>query len=181
MSEIWKDIPGYEGLYQASNYGNVRSMNYNRTGQVRELKQNFKNGYCFVLLRRKNCYVHRLIAETFLENPENKPQVNHIDGDKHNNHVSNLEWCTVSENEKHKYRIGLAVSNLTEEAREASRKAHMRQVRCITTGKEFDSVNDAANYYNICRTSISFCLSGRYKYAGKYNGQKLAWEYINQI
>ena len=178
MEEVWKDIPGYEGLYQVSNYGNVRSLNYNRTGQIKELKQCFKNGYCFIPLRRKNYYVHRLVAEAFLENLENKSEVNHIDGDKYNNHVSNLEWCTRSENEKHKHRIGLASDNLTEEAREASRKAHMKSVRCITTGKEFNSVNDAADYYNVCRTSISFCLSGRYKSAGRLNGKKLCWEYI---
>ena len=96
MSEMWRDIPGYEGLYQVSNYGNVRSMNYNKKlGNIRELKQKLRdNGYLEVHLskdsKRKYFLVHRLVAEAFLENPDNKPQVNHIDGDKSNNHVSNL-------------------------------------------------------------------------------------------
>jgi len=76
---------------------------------ITELKQytNGHKGYSKVTINKKNYFVHRLVAIAFLENPENKKIVNHIDGDKSNNHVSNLEWCTYSENSKHAYDIGI--------------------------------------------------------------------------
>lgn len=104
--EIWKDIAGYEGLYQVSNYGNVRSLSWSRRGIVRNLylkKQN--RGYCHVELAkdgiRKAFTVHRLVAEAFIPNPNNYPTVNHKDEDKTNNAVTNLEWCTHSQNMGH--------------------------------------------------------------------------------
>lgn len=104
--EIWKDIAGYEGKYQVSNLGNVKSLNYNRTGKEQILTP-IKNpkGYLIVGLS-KNCiskqhYIHRLIAQAFIENPENLPQVNHIDENKFNNRVDNLEWCTAEYNNKY--------------------------------------------------------------------------------
>ena len=179
MNEIWRDVPGYEGLYQVSNYGGVRSMNYNKKlGNIRELKQKLRdNGYLEVHLskdsKRKYFLVHRLVAEAFLENPDNKPQVNHIDGDKSNNYVSNLEYTTNGENQKHAYSTRLKNA---QGAYEANRKS----VRCITTGKEFDSITEAALYYNIKSNSkICNCCKKQQKYAGKYNGQRLVWEYIN--
>lgn len=177
MNEIWRDIPGYEGLYQVSNYGNVRSMNYMNTGTVKVLKQKVNNyGYSLINLNyngeRKTYSVHRLVTAAFLENPDNKPQVNHIDGCKINNNVSNLEYVTPGDNQKHAYDTGLKNS-------QGSYEANRKPVRCITTGKEFASINEAALYYNINRRSIGFCLSGKQKSAGKYNGQKLQWEFIN--
>lgn len=178
MEEVWKDIPGYEGLYQVSNYGNVRSLNYNKQiGNVKELKQKLRsNGYLEVHLskdsKRKYFLVHRLVAEAFLENPYLLPQVNHIDGNKSNNYVSNLEYVTNSENQKHAYDTGLKNAQRVYES-------NRKPVRCITTGKEFDSIKEAALYYNIKSNSkICNCCNHKQKYAGKYNGQKLVWEYI---
>lgn len=97
MEEIYKDIKGYEGLYQVSNYGRVKSLNYRRTGKERLLKQILHtNGYFYVRLYKSNKWfsIHRLVAETFIPNPENLPCVNHKDEVKTNNHVDNLEWCT---------------------------------------------------------------------------------------
>lgn len=106
MDEVWKDIVGYEGLYQVSNLGNVRSLNYRRTGKPRLLKYGkIGNGYLGVKLScngvSENHFVHRLVAKAFITNPLNKTHVNHISEVKHDNVVSNLEWLTPSENFRH--------------------------------------------------------------------------------
>lgn len=102
-NEIWKDIVGYEGLYQVSNYGKVKSFNYLGHGKIAILKPSTTNdGYLRVVLCvnrvRKYMSVHRLVAETFIENVNNLPQVNHKDENPSNNYVYNLEWCTVKYN-----------------------------------------------------------------------------------
>lgn len=105
--EEWKDIKGYEGFYKISSFGNVYSMIQNASRRKGNLKPyENENGYMKVNLYDKNrrCkkkYVHRLVAEAFILNPENKPNINHIDCNVKNNHVSNLEWCTQKENVKY--------------------------------------------------------------------------------
>ena len=109
--EIWKDVKGYEGLYQVSNKGNVRRIGAHRYAfgeyffdkSIKPLSPIKKeNGYMYVSLslkrKRKNFFVHRLVAETFIPNPENLPQVNHKDFTRDNNCVENLEWCTAQYN-----------------------------------------------------------------------------------
>lgn len=111
MEEIWKDVVGYEGLYQVSNLGRIKSF-VKHTGNGNILK-NFKNtdGYDLVIItngiKRSTKTVHRLMAIAFIPNPENKPQVNHIDANKKNNNLSNLEWVTRSENTLHAYKVGV--------------------------------------------------------------------------
>lgn len=129
--EIWKDVVGYEGLYEVSNKGNVRSLGRvvrDSIGRVRNIKPRTMSpsvkksggrddiGYLEVRLtidkhNKRNFLVHRLVAESFLENPDNKPTVNHKDGDKHNNNLDNLEWATYSENNFHAYDTGLKGDN----------------------------------------------------------------------
>lgn len=118
--EQWKDIVGYEGYYEVSSLGRVRSKerilphNVNDGIYVKKpkiLKTQVKKGYVFVTVSidgvRKSLPVHRLVAKAFLPNPENKPQVNHIDGDKTNNKLDNLEFATAKENVDHAVSIGL--------------------------------------------------------------------------
>ena len=129
--EQWKDIKGYEGLYQVSNYGRVKRK-YNN-GKIRILKPiSTNNGYLRVSLSKNSVnntyFVHRLVAQAFILNPENKPEVNHIDGDKTNNKIENLEWCTRSENIQHAFYTGL---NQIDPA--LIGKSGSKPVRCITT------------------------------------------------
>ena len=104
--EEWKDIKDYEGKLQVSSYGNIRNINYYGTGIIKIVNQRpNENGYMVVSLSKnkktKPCKVHRLVAETFLPNPENLPEVNHKDENKTNNRVENLEWKTHRGNCNH--------------------------------------------------------------------------------
>ena len=109
--EIWKDIKGYEGKYQVSNYGNVRSLMYHNAKGIKRislLKPATDNrGYFRCALSKNNILktykVHRLVAQAFIPNPNNYPQINHLDGNKKNNNTENLEWCTNSANQIHAY------------------------------------------------------------------------------
>lgn len=187
MSEIWKDIPGYEGLYQISNYGSVKSLDryvkhYKGGSKLikgKNIAPKIDKGYLRIKLcklgEKKYYTVHRLVALTFINNPNNLPVINHIDGDKLNNHISNLEWCTISDNTQHAYDTGLC-----DEGKAKLSEYHKKPVRCTTTGKEFSSIQEAAKYYHINNScTITKCCKGKTQSAGKLNGKKLVWEYIN--
>lgn len=141
--EIWKNIKNYEGLYQVSNIGRIKS--FKRNESIMQPNDNGK-GYLQVGLSKngKRSYfkIHRLVAEAFIPNPYSKPEVNHIDGNKQNNTVENLEWCTTKENCQHRQKTGLG--NI-----EAATKAKYKIVLKydLKTGKileEFESAKAAA-------------------------------------
>ena len=165
MTEIWKDIEGYEGLYQVSNMGRVKSLGKGGTHkQVHYLKQAKERcGYLFVALCKKGKVkqfkVHRLVAKAFIPNPNNLSQVNHKDEDKTNNRVDNLEWCDCIYN----INYGTAIKRRA--------KAITRKIICLSTGKTFTSAEAAADYYNIHISGIRMCCQGRRNIAGGFKWQ----------
>ncbi len=122
QQEIYKDIPEYEGRYQVSNFGRIKSLakTINTTLNIQYLPEKImkcsvtKDGYIEAHLRKNNkpkiFKVHRLVGIAFIPNPNNKPYINHINGKKADNYVENLEWCTAHENVKHAYKTGLKTS-----------------------------------------------------------------------
>lgn len=123
MQEVWKDIKGYEGIYQASNFGRIKSLERiwysgrnrcikkTKPEQIMKYRLAKNTGYCLLKFvkdgNEKHFFVHRLIAETFIPNPNNLPEVNHKDGNKENNCMDNLEWVTSKDNIKHADKTGL--------------------------------------------------------------------------
>ena len=205
MKEEWRYIKEYEGLYQVSSLGRVKSLNYRNSNKEKILKLNLnKSGYLHICLSKngkvKAFNVHRLVAQAFIPNPNNYPIINHKDEDKSNNCVNNLEWCTYGYNSNYgtcKHRIsttkkekGMAKGknnpfygkHHTEYSKKKISENHkVRKVKCITTGKEFNTIKEAGEYYKIkYSTNISKCCRGVQKSAGKHpvTGEKLVWKYV---
>ena len=152
MTEIWKDVVGYEGLYQVSNLGRVRSLDVVdrlgrlHKGKIRVSKDN-GTGYQTLPLKhdgkQKMVTVHRMVAIAFVDNPYNLPEVNHIDGDKTNNRASNLEWCDRRYNVKHAVKNGLHTY------------FGQRKVMCVELNRVFESVKDAEKWVGVKGSRIS--------------------------
>jgi hypothetical protein len=167
--EEWKDIPGYEGQYFASTLGRIKSLfriNKDESKAIREviLKPRFKkDGYAMTALYkhgdRKDLSIHRVIALTFIPNPENKRTVNHKDGNVANNAVYNLEWATDEEQQIHAYRV-LGVKNAW---KGKFGKLHNRSkaVFCITLNKEFGSSKEAERELGCTDSSIRNVCNGK--------------------
>lgn len=154
--EIFKDIIGYEGYYQISNLGRVKSS-YKKCSILKSPK--CKSGYKTVNLYRdkklKNCYLHRLIAITFIPNPENKPYVNHIDGNKLNNDLNNLEWCNGSHNVKEAFRLKLKNNP------KGSENKRSKKVINTITNEVYDSLEDASKKLGIKKNKLSYHLNSK--------------------
>lgn len=168
MEEIWKDIEGYEGLYQVSNTGKVRSLHWNRSSYAKELTQYDQNGYKLVTIRRnkrgKNFLVHRLVAKAFIENPNGYDEVNHIDGNKSNNCVMNLEWLSRKNNVSH------AIANRLRKPTVANRWGFNVILQFSADGSVLEGVyksqRGAAEKCNLSQAQISLaCKTGK-TYAG---------------
>ena len=182
MEEIWKDIPFYEGYYQVSNLGNFRSLprviKYKSNGTRNYpskvlLTETTKDNYQRIVLMKdgiKTRYqAHRLVALTFIPNPDNKPFINHIDGNKSNNVVTNLEWCTASENMIHADNTGLRDMS-------THQPSNSKKIKCIETGEVFTSYAKAVKWLGKSNTSISTLVRGTRVY-GKALGYH--WEFID--
>lgn len=180
--EIWKDIKGYEDKYQVSNLGRIKSLKDNK-GKSREIFLKFANnkqGYPFVNLYKDNKVklyrVHRLVAEAFIPNPENLPQVNHINGKKTDNRVDNLEWCTQKENIGKAWKFGLCKSNLIGNVNKRKKVAQIDLQNNVI--KIWNSVTEASKTLNINATSIAKCARGE-KHYNIVSGFK--WKYLLEI
>ena len=169
MQEIWKDVVGYEGLYKISNLGNVLSTRRNYSKGCKYLTPFENGGYDRVTLvvnsKHKNLLVHRLVAEAFIPNPEQKEAVNHIDGNKKNNTVDNLEWVTKQENTIHAINIGLRPPSAPPH-RDYKRGNGPRSkaVYQYDLSNDFitkwDCAEDAADHVNGQKGSIGRCCRG---------------------
>lgn len=183
MEKVWKEVPGYEGKYEVSNEGNVRSLNYRGTGQPKILKPiTCGKGYLMVGLCKNGSMrwakVHRLVALLFVPNPDNKPQVNHLDGVKTNNLASNLEWATGGENLAHAYRKGLKRADpewgrtLGSEYGSAGRRAKMRPIVAtnLQTGEEtrYESAAEVERALNVYHSDVARVCAGKRKFAKGY-------------
>lgn len=183
MEEIWKTIKGYEGIYEVSNLGRVRSLDrtyklingYPQTIKGRIMSQfNTKDGYKGIRLRtrtdRKSFKVHRLVAQVFIPNPENYPFVNHKDEDKHNNHVDNLEWCTP----KYNLNYGTVIERLS--AKHHNHPKLSKPVEQLTIEgviiKTYPSIKEAARQLGLHAQNIGQCCRGKYRHVGGYR-----WKY----
>lgn len=165
--EEWADIDGYVGLYQVSNLGRVKSLpryvNRGNAGSIwyngHILKPNKnRNGEVYYSLSKngdmKSFTVHRLVAKAFIPNPYGLPQINHIDGDRENNMVSNLEWCTASYNSLHKYRVLGHRSN----------GGVARKKIVLDDGTVYASMAEAARGLGVCVSSVRNCIRKGQKY-----------------
>lgn len=181
MREIWKDIKGYEGLYQVSNLGRIKSLYGWNAGSKKYCSRTLMMkpkvscvGYYNITLhknkKQKTYNVHRLVAETFIINPDKKETVNHKDGNKLNNCVENLEWATRSENQIHAYNTGLQTPNKNMlnkkgELNPLSKKVLQYDLKGKFI-KEYHSVTEALQETKI--NHIGDCCNGKFKRAGKY-------------
>lgn len=172
--EIWKPIVGFEGFYEISSFGRLKKLwegvSHNIPKGIVDVKINY-DGYRYAYLcdgekKSLSIFVHRLVAQSFIENPENKPQVNHINGNKLDNNVKNLEWATNSENQLHAYRIGLQKKPTGVEyplygrKTDKSKNKALKPVKCLSTGKVYLSIKDAAEDKNISRFDLAKSLRG---------------------
>lgn len=173
MEEKWKDIEGFEGLYQVSDQGRIKSFQqWKRAGSPREfiLKPSISTtGYCQVTLykehQRSKFLVHRLVANAFVSNPSNFPHINHIDEDKENNRASNLEWCTAAYNNNYgtaKFRSILSKSMMVDQLLPSGQ--FLARYVCISVASEITGIP---------KSSIKSCCIGECQ-----SGNGFVWRYV---
>lgn len=171
--EKWKDIQGYEGLYQISNLGNVKSI---KKGII--IGDVIKGGYRRIPLYKNGKYkrfmIHRLVAEAFVKNPDNKPEIDHIDGNPLNNKVDNLRWCNHTENLNNPItlkRKSIAAKGNHMTGRFGALHHNSKKVLCIETKTVYGGIAEAERKTGV--THISMVCGGKRKTAGGYH-----WQYI---
>lgn len=170
--EIWKDIAGYEGKYQVSSFGRVKSLNYRRTGRE-QILETHKNTYGYLMVslwkngKCKQSLVHRLVASAFIPNPDNLPEINHKDENKENNRVDNLEWVLHKDNTRYGTRNERITKNMT-----GPKKS--KPVLCVETGKNYSSSMEAERKTGVNYRRIIDCCHGKQKTTKGYH-----WRYTD--
>lgn len=160
MKEIWKDIKDYEGIYQISNFGRIKSL-HNKFGVKQLIMKPHKkrNGYYQIRLKNKGTQkdfcIHRLVAQAFIPNPENKSQVNHINENKTDNRVENLEWCTQAYNNTYGTRIQRVKEKMSKPVYQYSLDGKFI--------KKYNSLQEASKINKCSMGNISQCCLGNYK------------------
>lgn len=193
MEEIWKDVVGYEGYYQVSNLGRVKSLDRVVNSSIKNNDEVTKKGkllniyldskekmtYYYVKLSKENMvkrkYIHRLVAEAFIPNPNNYPVVNHIDGNKQNNNVTNLEWCTSMYNTQHAFKNGL-VNIKKGKGNHLSIPINQYDLNGNFI-KQWDCTMDIQRKLGFYHSSITSCCKHNYGFKTAY-GYK--WEYVKR-
>lgn len=170
INEEWRDVVGYEGLYKISNKGRIKSLQRtakSKNGSIRTVSEKLrkinknKSGYLMVILNKegekKGLKLHRLVAQSFLDNPENLPQVNHRNENKQDNRVENLEWCTQDYNNKYGTRT----------------ERTSKKVKCLETGVIYPSTIEIQRKLGFSSANISKCCRGKVKTCGGFH-----WQYV---
>lgn len=170
--ETWKDIAGFEGYYQISNKARAKRLSHmvnslpgptKRLVKGRILKQVKRRGYLFITLSngpiKASGLIHKLVAISFIPNPDNLPQINHKNGIKTDNRIENLEWCTASENVQHAWATGLHSTNVAVVAIHKRTKEH----------KYFNSLSAAARGLSVDRSSVSKVAAGKTRSTRNWN------------
>jgi len=177
QKETWKDVIGYEGLYQVSSYGRVFSLISNKY-----LSLCNSSGYNRVILSKngmsKYIHVHRLVANAFISNPYKKPCIDHIDGNRRNNKIDNLRWVTYCENNNNeitKNRIKTMVKISYIKGRKYPYMKLQKKIICVETGTKYNSLKEAQNKTGISRSSICMCCKKQRQTAGGYH-----WKYAEK-
>ena len=168
-SEVWKPVVGYEGLYEVSNIGRVRSINFHKSGKAKVMSPSLNTwGYPIVDLRKNNkrhsYTVHRLVALAFIPNPDNLPEINHKNEIKYDNTVENLEWCT----RKYNINYGTAIKRRSKPIVQLDNNGNVV--------KKWESESAASRYYKISRKNIYDCLHGKQK-----TSKGFVWKYDHDV
>lgn len=170
MIEEWREVYGFDVLYEVSNLGRVRTKYHGKSGYGNEYRYLIPldngNGYLRLNLqsnqRPRTTYIHRLVAEAFVPNPNGYAEINHKDENKRNNRFDNLEWC------EHIYNCNYGTRN------ERTSRKNEKSIRCVETGIVYASLREAAEVMDIGVTAIGNCLKGRSKSCRGYT-----WEYVS--
>ena len=170
VNEIFVPIKGYEGLYEISNYGTIVSLpridnkGHNLKRRILTRKR-YPNGYPFISLCKcgvkQQDSIHRLVAIHFVSNPNNKPQVNHIDGNKENAYFKNLEWCTIGENSTHAIRTGLRKKLIRVGVENANSKLTPQIAMEIRKSHPLLSYSKLATKYNVTKCTIAAVVTNK--------------------